>query len=221
MLNDIVRTAFAAMGYDIATEFRDWPSALTATEKLQFTGIFPYDSTQKQLPHFFYSKPLYSGSIRAFTPAERPLAAVTPETLRGMHWCGAETLWPPADLPLARRLDSSLPAAPTLETCFTLLLQAQVELVVADELHAYAVLHTMRISDRIRMLDNALGSHTLHLLLPKFASRSHALMYEFDQSLALLEKAGVLNEITTRHRQPYPDTIPSVSAPLQRAERQP
>jgi hypothetical protein len=209
------------MGYHMTTEFRDWPSALTATEKLQFTGIFPYDSTQKQLPHFFYSKPLYSGSIRAFMPAEHPLPAVTPEALRGMTWCGSETLWPPADLPLARQPHPSLPLAPTLETCFTLLLQAQVELVVADELHGYAVLHTMGITDRIRMLDNPLGSHTLHLLLPKFASRSHALMYEFDQSLALLEKAGILNEITTRHRQPYSGAIPFVPAPLQQAERQP
>jgi hypothetical protein len=204
-------------------EFHDWQAGLQATENGLFTGMFPYSNTQEHLTQFFYSKPLYRGFIRAFVRTEYPITLETPEDLQGVSVCWSENPFPQKEVSSFALPDAARHPTQTLDTCFAWLLQAQVEVVVANELHAYAVLNSMGIGNKIRALPKALGHHTLHLLLPKYAPHSHSLMYEFDQSLALLEKAGVLNAIITRHMQRYPDFLaaPTTFPPLTQAGRRP
>lgn len=203
ILSDIVRTVFSTLRYTVVLEFRDWQTALQATGNGQFAGMFPYTNTQEHLPHFLYSKPLYRSVMRAFVRTASPITLNTPEDLQGLSVCWAENPFPQKGGTLFAPPDASQPPQ-TLETCFAWLIRTQVDVVVANELHAAVALHHMGVTDTIRALPQALGHQTLHLLLPKYAPQSHTLLYEFDQALTLLEKTAALHAITARHMQRYP-----------------
>lgn len=205
MLTEVVRTAFASMGYEVEFAFWEGQRGFKAAQEGRFAGTFPHFIHREHLTHFFYSKPLFRLLIRGFVDREQPFRFERLRDLSGRVVCrpAGHDLY---DLqPLLVKQHITLKTPKTTGDCFDLLMQGKVDVVSVNEFAGQEEVHEAGLRDRVCMLDKEVAIDTVHLLFPKRIPQSEGLMKQFDQTLTRLEAKGALKDINARHLQHYYD----------------
>jgi hypothetical protein len=205
MLTEVVRSVFQALGKPPDLVFWERQSSLHATHAGTFAATFPHPRSVDQQSRFLASRPLYHGVSRAFV---RSTGAPTFPRLAdpiGLSVCYPAGFAPEKIQMLVTQQRMTEKTPKTLDACFVLLAQGKVDVVVAEELWGQGVLRSMELADGVCMLEEAVGTETMHVLFPRAAAQSETLLQAFDGALEQLESSGKVQEIRSRSLQAYRD----------------
>lgn len=165
----------------------------------------PCRSEATELPcgAFHYSDPIVEIIWRLFAHHDREITYDTPADLVGKRLCLAE----PADriygsiagIGVVENVLGEIRRARTLEECFSLLLGARVDAVIADEFSGVQALFDQNLTETVVPLPRPLGSQSLHVAVSRSHWRATTLIYRVNAGLAGMKQSGAYQALVARH----------------------
>jgi polar amino acid transport system substrate-binding protein len=160
-------------------------------------------SSQFRCQRFFFSDPIYEVITLLFVRADSRIKSLRNEEVSG------STLCRPAGQPV-HELDQSgrnwikdgkvtLIRPPTVDECFRLLDDGTVDGVVEAELVGRASMTGLRLTEKVRMIDQPVALTTYHVLISKSHPHARTILYYMNTSLERLRESGEYDRIVERH----------------------
>jgi polar amino acid transport system substrate-binding protein len=160
---------------------------------------------------FFYSEPLYEAVTGLFVRSSSKIKALHRDEVAGMTLCR------PAGYPV-HELDSggrnwvkdrvvTLMRPPSVDECFRLLGNGTVDGVVEAELAGRASIASLRLGEKVRMLDPPLALTTYHVLVSKSHPHARTILYYVNAALERLHNTGEYDQIIERHLARFWDAV--------------
>jgi polar amino acid transport system substrate-binding protein len=160
-------------------------------------------SSQFRCQRFFFSDPIYEVITLLFVRADSRIKSLRNEEISG------STLCRPAGQPV-HELDQSgrnwikdgkvtLIRPPTVDECFRLLDDGTVDGVVEAELVGRASMTGLRLTEKVRMVDQPVALTTYHVLISKSHPHARTILYYMNTSLERLRESGEYDRIVERH----------------------
>jgi polar amino acid transport system substrate-binding protein len=160
-------------------------------------------SSQFRCQRFFFSDPLYEVITGLFVRTNSRIKSLRNEEIAGTTLCR------PAGQPV-HELDQSgrnwvkdgkvtVIRPPTVDECFRLLDDGTVDGVVEAELVGRTSLTSLRLGDKVRMIDQPVALTTYHVLVSKSHPHARTILYYMNSSLERLRESGEYDRIVERH----------------------
>jgi polar amino acid transport system substrate-binding protein len=109
--------------------------------------------------------------------------------------------------------------APSVEECFHLLDAGSVDAVVVPDLVGQGVMSSMRLADKVRMLEKPFAIHTLHVIVTKSHPQARTILYYINASLSKLRESGEFDSIVEAHLARFWDSQGGFNASDESAKR--
>lgn len=160
-------------------------------------------SSQFRCQRFFFSEPVYEVVTSMFVRADSRFKSLRNEEIGGATLCRA------AGQPLSE-LDQmgrnwvrdgkvTLMRPPTADECFRLLDDGVVHGVVEAELAGRSSIASLKLTDRVRIIDQPVALTTYHVLVSKSHPHARTILYYMNTSLQKLRESGEYDRIVERH----------------------
>ena len=203
MLTELVQQALLQAGHQPKLSWLPWKRGYQATLRGQFDATFPYLKTAEREADYLFSAPLYEITQRLFSRVDDALEPDKLEQLAGRRIC-VPLGWQPAprvsELLAAGKLQVHQPQ--DLTACARLIDMGRDDFFIADSLLGERAIHLSGVShQRFHVSRQAVGSHTLHFLVPRNRTDAQQLLDEFDGGLRRLRDSGEYQRILDAHRE--------------------
>jgi polar amino acid transport system substrate-binding protein len=160
-------------------------------------------SSQFRCQRFFFSEPIYEVVTSLFVRSDSRFRSLRNEEMSGATLCR------PAGQPVSE-LDHmgrnwvkdgkvTLMRPPTVDECFRLLDDGVVDGVVEAELAGRASLASLKLADKVRIIDQPVALTTYHVLVSKSHPHARTILYYMNTSLQRLRESGEYDRIVERH----------------------
>jgi polar amino acid transport system substrate-binding protein len=160
-------------------------------------------SSQFRCQRFFFSDPIYEVVTSLFVRTDSRIKSLKNEEIAGATLCR------PAGEPVSE-LDQmgrnwvkdgrvTLMRPPTVDECFRLLDDGAVDGVVEAELAGRASTAALRLSEKVRIIDQPVSLTTYHVLVSKSHPHARTILYYMNSSLQRLRESGEYDRIVERH----------------------
>jgi polar amino acid transport system substrate-binding protein len=160
-------------------------------------------SSQFRCQRFFFSEPIYEVITNLFVRNDSRIKSLRTEELSGTTLCR------PAGQPVSE-LDQggrnwvrdgkvTLMRPPTVDECFRLLDDGTVDGVVEAELVGRASLASLKLTDKVRIIEQPVALTTYHVLVSKSHPHARTILYYINTSLQRLRESGEYDRIVERH----------------------
>lgn len=202
MITEIVKTVFESMGYETKIDFWEWEYGKQAMQDGIFSATFPYlYNKQREEQGFVFSEPLYKMLIKAFVRKESNLDYKALDDFSNKTLCRPKGYYTHDIQKIMGKI--SLERPEKLSDCFEMLVAGKVDVVPVNEFSGDNLIYDMGIENRVKKLGKAVSIESLHLMFYKYAGDTDVLLYEFNESVKNLHKAGQLKEIIKHHKHSY------------------
>lgn len=203
MLTELVQQALLQAGHQPKLSWLPWKRGYQATLRGQFDATFPYLKTAEREADYLFSAPLYEITQRLFSRVDDALEPDKLEQLAGRRIC-VPLGWQPAprvsELLAAGKLLVHQPQ--DLTACARLIDMGRDDFFIADSLLGERAINLSGVShQRFHISRKAVGSHTLHFLVPRKRADAQQLLDEFDGGLRRLRDSGEYQRILDAHRE--------------------
>ena len=152
---------------------------------------------------FFFSDPIYEVITNLFVRSDSRIKSLRNEEISGATLCR------PAGQQV-HELDQmgrnwvkdgkiTLMRPPTIDECFRLLNDGTVDGVVEAELVGRASIASLRLTDRVRIIEQPVALTTYHVLISKSHPHARTILYYVNTSLERLRESGEYDRIVERH----------------------
>jgi polar amino acid transport system substrate-binding protein len=166
-------------------------------------GINLDQSSQFRCQRFFFSDPLYEAITSMFVGVNSRIKSLRNDEIAGTTLCRAAGY-------LIHELDQNgrnwvkegkitLIRPPTIDECFRLLGSGTVDGVVEAELTGRAIIASLGLGDKVRIIDQPVALTTYHVLISKTHPHARTMLYYMNSSLAKLRESGEYDRIIERH----------------------
>jgi polar amino acid transport system substrate-binding protein len=160
-------------------------------------------SSQFRCQRFFFSDPIYEVITNLFVRNDSRIKSLRNEEIAGATLCR------PAGQQV-HELDQmgrnwvkdgkiTLMRPPTVDECFRLLSDGAVDGVVEAELVGRASIASLKLTDRVRLVEQPVGLTTYHVLISKSHPHARTILYYVNTSLERLRESGEYDRIVERH----------------------
>lgn len=203
MLTELVQQALLQAGHQSNLSWLPWKRGYQAALRSQFDATFPYLQTAEREADYLFSAPLYEITQRLFSRVDDALEPDKLEQLVGRRIC-VPLGWQPAPrlskLLAAGQLQVHQPQ--DLTACARLIDMGRDDFFIADSmLGERAILLSGVNHQRFHTSQQAVGSYTLHLLVPRNRTGAQQLLDEFDSGLQRLQNSGEYQRILDIHHE--------------------
>jgi polar amino acid transport system substrate-binding protein len=160
-------------------------------------------SSQFRCQRFFFSEPVYEVITNLFVRNDSRIKSLRNEEIAGAALCR------PAGQPVSE-LDQmgrnwvrdgkiTLMRPPTVDECFRLLDDGTVDGVVEAELVGRASAASLKLTDKVRIIEQPVALTTYHVLVSKSHPHARTILYYMNTSLQKLRESGEYDRIVERH----------------------
>ncbi|MGQ7960331.1 substrate-binding periplasmic protein [Pseudomonas sp. SP16.1] len=203
MLSLVVRAALAERGLSSTLDWQPWNRGYLKTLRGDYDAAFPYVRSAEREANFLYSAPLYVTEQHLFSRAEDSIELQDLSRLNGRRLCYPLGWQPP--VAIQQLIDRGVLQRHSplgLKECARLLLLQRDDLFLAGrDLGESALRSTGAEASQFHRSMAALGSSTLHLIVPRAHPRAAELIAEFDRGLAALHASGEYRRLLERYLQ--------------------
>lgn len=175
--------------------------------------------TQYRCRNFFFSDPLFELFTVLVVKKKSPFVFTKDEDIIGKTLCqpvGYSTYELDQDgRNWIRDSKIVLMRPQTPEDCFRLLDQNAIDAVVTSDLTGRAVVTSLGMADRVRILNRPLSIGTLNIIVTKTNPHARTLLYYMNSAIATLKEGGDYDRIVQSHLSRFWDAQQSYSARAQ------
>ena len=152
---------------------------------------------------FHFSDPVIEIVWRIFVHHDREFTYASPADLIGKQFCLADDTegarWDDAPFGITATIPIDAKRTSRIEECFSLLRDAQVDAVIADEFSGVQALFDQNLTETVVPLPKPLGTQTLHVAASKSHWRATTLLYRVNAGLAELKQSGAYQDLVAHH----------------------
>lgn len=200
MLTETITAVFKEMGHTVRVDFLPWKRGYLFAKKGLYAGTFPYINSANRQQDFFYSDPIYTGTVRIFVKRDSTLQYRSEEDLKGLKIClplgyGVSQ----AISPLVHGEDIEQIAPETMESCFKLIAYGRADFVAINETEAAIAIHRADCVGKVKALDRIVDEFSYCFIVSRVFPDGKHLVQDFNRALARLRANGRIEEIVHRH----------------------
>jgi len=160
-------------------------------------------SSQFRCQRFFFSEPVYEVVTSLFVRSDSRFKSLRNEEIGGATLCRAAGQ-PVSELDQMGRNwvrdgKVTLMRPPTVDECFRLLDDGVVDGVVEAELAGRASIASLKLTEKVRIIDQPVALTTYHVLVSKSHPHARTILYYMNTSLQRLRESGEYDRIVERH----------------------
>jgi polar amino acid transport system substrate-binding protein len=160
-------------------------------------------SSQFRCQRFFFSEPVYEVVTSLFVRSDSRFKSLRNEEIGGATLCRAAGQ-PVSELDQMGRNwvrdgKVTLMRPPTLDECFRLLDDGVVDGVVEAELAGRASIASLKLTEKVRIIDQPVALTTYHVLVSKSHPHARTILYYMNTALQKLRESGEYDRIVERH----------------------
>jgi polar amino acid transport system substrate-binding protein len=196
VLSAIVAAALETQGLTAKLTFLPWKRASAETLQGNFAATFPYTKNQERMNAFYFSRSLYTDTIRMFALASTPHDA---------GWDNKSVCIPlgynsESAQAFAKSKNARLERPPEMINCFEMLKRGHVQGVWASEIVAASHRPVLGPSmEPIRAMEIGIAYPIVYfLMVPKSLPDASGWLARFNAGLQEIQKNGVYARITQR-----------------------
>lgn len=200
MLTQVVQAALAEQGLAMTLDWQPWNRGYLNASRGEYDATFPYVHSTQREQDFLYSAPLYKAEQHLFSRVGDSLELDDLSRHKGLRLCYPLGWQPP--VAIQRLIDQGALRRHSplgLKECARLLLLQRDDLFIADRNLGESALRSTGVGAERFHRSHALGSNTLHFIVPRRHPRAAELIERFDHGLDALKASGEYQRIVDRY----------------------
>lgn len=204
LVTEVVKTATCRIGCEFRFEFWPWATARKLVERAPecYTGTFPWYKTPPRVARDYkFSTGVTTVDIVAFTQVDDSweFESNNYDSLEGKDVCRPEGYFMDDLEALIDDGRIEHTAADTLNDCFDLLLEGEVDVVSVGEQVGLQAVEELGYSEQIRTSDATMKTRSLRMMFHDNAPNAEALIEALDAEMEAMRLDGTIAALVEKH----------------------
>ena len=197
--SEIIRQAFARVGYTVTLSFMPWKRALGKVEEGRYDAAYPAYYSEERARIYALSKPFSTAPLGFYKRKDRDIGYQTLRDLRPYRIGVVRGYVSTSALDTVDFLEKDIADNDTQN--LRKLLKGRVDLIVIDKLTAQHLLNTVLPEGRhqLEFITPPLAENFLHVLFSRHTKAYEKIRHDFHQGLQQILEDGTIQKILEKH----------------------